>query len=216
MNSKKNNILNVVFVVSFLLINFFVIGQQISVSEALTNESLILIEDSSEQALDENVMLFNSKNNTNLGPLFKVVLVLILLVVGIYAFFHFIKKADKSSVTVDSYIKNPSNYYFSPNKSVQIILVGDRAFLIGVTDQTINLISELNDKELIDSLKLESGKTQHTAGTSFLSIFNKIMPSQKNTTTATQDTFGFDSFDATELKKHRDRFNSNKGTNNEQ
>lgn len=208
MNSKKNSILNFVFFISFLLMQFFVIGQQVSIPDSSTDESLILLEDTSEQTLNENEMPFNSKKNTYIGPLLRVIVVLILIVVGIYAFFYFVKKSDASSVLVDTYIKNPSQYYFSPNKSVQIILVGDRAFLIGVTDQTINLLSELNDKELIDSLKLESAKAQHTPGTSFLSIFNKIMPSQKNT--ATQDTFGFDSINASELKKHRERFNSNK------
>ena len=48
----------------------------------------------------------------------------------------------------------------SPGKTVEIVTLLDKGYILGVTDSNINLISEIEDKELIEALNLNFDKKQ--------------------------------------------------------
>jgi flagellar protein FliO/FliZ len=46
----------------------------------------------------------------------------------------------------------------APNKYIQIVEVGDRVLIIGITDSSVSLLSEITDRETIQLLKTEKSK----------------------------------------------------------
>ena len=50
----------------------------------------------------------------------------------------------------------------APGKSVEVITLIDKAFLIGVTDDNISLLGEIDDKELITAMNINSDKKVNT------------------------------------------------------
>jgi flagellar protein FliO/FliZ len=48
----------------------------------------------------------------------------------------------------------------SPGKSVQVITLGEEAYLIGVADNGITLLGKISDKDLIDAMNLNAEKNR--------------------------------------------------------
>lgn len=108
--------------------------------------------------------------------LVRIVLVLALVCAGIYGVVYLMKKSTGTKAGNDPYLKNIASLYFSPNKSVQVISLGERAYLVGVTDQAINLIAELQDKELVDAMNLQSDKKNPLPMGTFQSVIANFIP----------------------------------------
>lgn len=115
--------------------------------------------------------------------LVRVVLVLALVCAGVYGVVYLMKKSTGTKAGNDPYLKNIASLYFSPNKSVQVISLGERAYLVGVTDQAINLIAEVQDKELVDAMNLQSDKKNPLPTGTFQSVIANFIPGigKKNT-----------------------------------
>ena len=76
--------------------------------------------------------------------------------------------------------KSVANLSLGQNRSAQILSVGSRAFLVGITDRSVNLIAELDDRELIDAMNLAADKTS-SAGviTSYSIHYTKLYESRR-------------------------------------
>lgn len=108
--------------------------------------------------------------------LVRVVLVLALVCAGIYGVIYLLKKSSGGKAGNDPYVKNIASLYFSPNKSVQVISLGTRAYLVGVTEQNINLIAEVEDRELIDAMNLQSDRKNPVPTGNFQSVLSNFIP----------------------------------------
>ena len=53
-------------------------------------------------------------------------------------------------------LKLAESLYFTPQKGLHLILVGKKVLLIGVTEQSISLVKEIDDPDLIESLLEEA------------------------------------------------------------
>jgi len=122
-------------------------------------------------------------NNANVASsadtiwiLVRIVLVLIIVCAGIYGVVYLLKKSTRINAGNDPYLKNVATLSLSPNKSVRIITAGSQAFVIGVTDQSISLISELADKELIDAMNLETDRVSSVPAGTFMSVLQAFLP----------------------------------------
>ena len=49
----------------------------------------------------------------------------------------------------------------SPTKTVEIVTILDRGYLIGVTEDNITLLGEIDDKELINAMNVNADKKQN-------------------------------------------------------
>ncbi len=154
--------------------------------------------------------------------LLRVVLVLLIVCGGIYGTVYLLKKSTKINAGNDPYLKSVSTLSLSTNKSIRVITVGSQAFLIGVTDQSISLISEIKDRELIDAMNLESDLNATVPAGSFASVLSAFLPkqlrgmtggpnasggagSEGNKSPETSSTSSASGF----LKKQRDRIQNN-------
>ena len=117
----------------------------------------------------------NKKNAKNqdigiggLGTFVETLIILALFVVGIYGIFRFIQKKRGGGFGSPAVIKVISSTGLGGNRMLQIVEVGSKIFLIGVTDNTINLLSEIDDKETIDWLRLEYSRQPQKGAEGFL------------------------------------------------
>ena len=116
-----------------------------------------------------------------IGIYVRMIVMLLIVIALIYAVFRFLKASGKVSVlNDDTFLRKVSSLSLGNGKSVQIVTLIDTAFLIGVTDNSINLISEIKDKELIDALNLYADKHDNTARPkNFADVLSLFMPSSK-------------------------------------
>lgn len=91
--------------------------------------------------------------------IFKTILVLIIFGVGFYFFFKYISKKAGIPNVGRGVVQVLAISPIGQNKFIQIIDVAGRVMVIGVCDGSINLISELTERDEIDRIRLLSSKT---------------------------------------------------------
>ncbi len=135
-----------------------------------------------------------------LFALFRIVLVLALLCAGLWGLFFFLKKSTGINVGDDPYLKSVASLPLGASRSVQVVTLGARAFMLGVTDQSVSLISEVDDRELIDAMNLAADKTTTARVGGFQAILSAFMP-QKRGENLPSD------FGAELIRRQRERLN---------
>ncbi|MGL4523930.1 MAG: FliO/MopB family protein [Spirochaetia bacterium] len=85
--------------------------------------------------------------------------VLALVLALAYFFLRFLRKLSGQEIQQSSVIKVMASQTLKGQASVHIIEVADSLYLLGVGD-SVNLISEITDKDAIDQLKLELTRQQ--------------------------------------------------------
>lgn len=180
---------------------------------ATTQESSIVVKDSEVSDIDESSILLNSSENqitqdsasgfSTFWLFFRMILILGIVVVCIYAVFWFMKKSVKGESDEDEpFLRKVSSVSLAPGKSVQIVTLVDKGFIVGVSEDSVNLISEINDKELIDAMNLYSDKKKQTQKPrSFADVLEIFMPRKKDTNIYDDSSKKF----ADMLNKQRDR-----------
>lgn len=135
-----------------------------------------------EQSFENNTNYFNSSENaagvttngisgstSGIFLFIRMIFVLIFVIALIYGVLWFIKNKTNAVKTDDEFLRRASYINIAPGKSVEVITLIDRAYLIGVTEDSITLLGEINpspdaekDKELINALNLRADQTQNT------------------------------------------------------
>lgn len=120
----------------------------------------------------------NSNARKSLVPtLIKVIVFLILIVAAIYALMKFFKRKSNVSKSDNDYLRRVSTLNLGPGKSVEIVTLLDKGYMIGVTDGSINLLGEIEDTELIQAMNLDFDKRQNTKKPrTFEDVLEKFMP----------------------------------------
>ena len=115
----------------------------------------------------------------------------------IYGVLYFIRRSKQFTAGDDPFLKNVANLPLAPNKTLYIVTLIDKAYLIGASDASLSLIAEITDKELIDAMNLHAAQTAGPKQ-SFSSLLHTFFPAAKPKET---DANPFDSF----LAKQRGR-----------
>jgi len=124
----------------------------------------------------------------NLWLFVRMVLVLAIVCVGIYGLIFFLKKNSKVSAASDPWLKSVASIPLPAGKSVQVVTVGGKAFLVGVTDHAVNLICELNDQEMIDAMNLDADRQSAIPGTDFAALLSRFFPKLKNNRSTSENS----------------------------
>jgi flagellar protein FliO/FliZ len=105
------------------------------------------------------------------GLIFRVIIVLALVVACIYAVFHFMKKSvNPAGITEDDYLKKVASLSVAPGKAVHVVTINRHAYVIGTAENSISLIAELNDDELVDAMNVNAEKKPDTSRKDFASM----------------------------------------------
>jgi len=88
---------------------------------------------------------------------FLTMLVSLAVIVGIiYGIFYFVKKGVGKKIVENELITIVGSKIITGSKALHVIEVGKTMYLLGSSNESINLISEITDKETKDTLKLAS------------------------------------------------------------
>lgn len=115
----------------------------------------------------------------------------------IYGVLYFIRRSKQFTAVDDPFLKNVASLPLTPNKTLYIVTLIDKAYLIGASDASLSLVAEITDKELIDAMNLHAAQTAGPKQ-SFSSLLHTFFPAAKPKET---DANPFDSF----LAKQRGR-----------
>lgn len=140
---------------------------------AVQDETAILLDAPADTATGT---VTAASSDSTVWILLRIVLVLAIVCAGIYGVVYFLKKTTRINAGNDPYLKNVASLSFSPNKSVRVITVGSQAFVLGVTDQAISLISEITDRELIDAMNLEADRNASLPPVNFAAVLKSFLP----------------------------------------
>ena len=152
-----------------------------------------------------------NRSSNGIWIFIRMVLVLALVVAVIYLIFRLLKNNGIVPSEDDQFLRRISYLPIGNNKSVQIISLIDHAYILGVSDNNINLISEINDKELIDAMNLYSDKKATASKPrNFADILDLFMPRKKDSS-APLNAFNNESSERilTSLKNQKERLNNN-------
>jgi len=163
-----------------LLVQIPVFSQE--VTQDSVNESTVITEDPHKIA--EQGMAFGNGNalpvqnsGASVWVVIRMILVLALAAAAIYGIVFFIKRSSKQTAANDPFLKILASSHLGFNRYVHIASVGSKAWLLGASEGGVNLISEIEDKEIIDAMLLEdSKKSSETQGRfqDFLSILRRL------------------------------------------
>jgi flagellar biogenesis protein FliO len=100
--------------------------------------------------------------------------ILAVIIIGMFFLFRLLMKKRNRIVTDTGIIKVLATYPLASNRLIQVVEIAGKIMILGVTESNINLITEVEDGELIDKIKLLSSK-ESTGGGSFKDQFLKLI-----------------------------------------
>ena len=107
--------------------------------------------------------------------IFRVILTLAVVAVAIYGIVYFIKRAWRGTATQDPFLKILASTTLGQNRSAHIISVGSRAWLVGAAENGVHLISEIEDKDILNAMFLEDSRKSAEAPTGPLPDFKAML-----------------------------------------
>jgi flagellar protein FliO/FliZ len=95
-------------------------------------------------------------NPSSAMAIFRMILVLALVAVVIYLVVFFLRRLTKPQAEQNPHLKILASTYLGSGRSVHVISVGTKAWLIGSGEGGINHIADLNEQEAVDAMLLDS------------------------------------------------------------
>ncbi len=112
----------------------------------------------------------------------RMILALILVVAVIYAIVYFLKKGMGIKTIDQPFLKRAATLSVGPGKSIQVITLVDKAWLVGVSEAGIQTIGEITDPDLVTQMVLEAEKQPTSSKPrDFASILNTFSVTAKAT-----------------------------------
>ena len=124
----------------------------------ITEESIVL----TDEVTADSQPASSYKGPSTIGMFIRMIIVLIIVVGLIYGVLWFIKKKTNVIKTDDAYLRRAAYINIAPGKSVEVITLIDKAYLIGVTEDNITMLGEIHDDELIKAMNLSADKKNNT------------------------------------------------------
>jgi flagellar protein FliO/FliZ len=115
--------------------------------------------------VDETTLLLDGSNSggnataPSVSPfgiwdLLRMIVVLAAVIGVIYGIFYLLKRGSKGKVAQNDAIRLLGSQALPGNRSMYLVEVGSQVFLIGAGGDSVNLISEITDKETVDAVIL--------------------------------------------------------------
>lgn len=193
-------------------------------NDSSKDETEIIISNEFQTQNPEKQFVFNTDSAQDVNQVkrpntflmfLRMVLVLAIVVACIYLVMNFMKKSvTGDSDTDDVYLRKVAQLTLSPGKTVQVVTLLDKGYMLGVSDSSVNLITEITDKELVDAMNLSADKAEKSRkARNFGEVLEMFMPSKSShTTSATQTNIYSEASDDVKefVKEQRKRISRNK------
>ncbi|MFW6365714.1 MAG: FliO/MopB family protein, partial [Spirochaetota bacterium] len=86
----------------------------------------------------------------------KTMVVIVLMVLGFFLFFRYVSGRPAGPVAGRNVLQVKAMLPLGQNKALQVVEVGSRLLVLGVTDSQISLVREITERDEIDRIKLQS------------------------------------------------------------
>ncbi|MBQ5999883.1 MAG: flagellar biosynthetic protein FliO [Treponema sp.] len=108
----------------------------------------------------------------------RMIIVLAIVIAAIYGVLWFFRRSMRTDAGDDQFLRQVASINVAPGKSVQVVTLTDKhAFLIGVSDNSVSLISKIDDLELVQAMNLYSDKNKKISKPrTFQDILDIFMP----------------------------------------
>jgi flagellar protein FliO/FliZ len=141
-------------------------------------------EDINSRPLETEIILFDSPvapgedappaaelPGVGFGDFLRVILVLGVVIVLIYAFVWLLRKFSGVKVEGSDIIHLLSTRPLKGDSALHLVEIGSRVFLVGSSSGSVNLISEIDDQESIDDIRLNAAKVPAAVSGGFAKLF---------------------------------------------
>ena len=99
-----------------------------------------------------------ASGSTSIWAVIRMILVLILAAAAVYGVVYFIKRSSKKTTESNPFLKILATAHLGTNRYAHIVAVGSKAWLLGSSDGGVNLIGEVDDKDVINAMLLEDSR----------------------------------------------------------
>jgi flagellar protein FliO/FliZ len=86
--------------------------------------------------------------------LLRMLLVLAAVIGVVYGIFYLLKRGGKGKLAQNGSIRVLGSHGLPGNRNLYLVEVGSQVFLVGAAGDSVNLISEITDKETVDAMIL--------------------------------------------------------------
>jgi len=103
-----------------------------------------------------------------LGTFVETIVILSIFILALYMLFRFIKRKRDFGVGSGETVRVLARQSLGGSKTVDVVEVGRRVFVLGNADSAINLIAEINDEETLESLRQDFSRAGSANAGSFM------------------------------------------------
>lgn len=148
-----------------------------------------------------------SDSPSSFGLLVRMIVALAVVAALIYGVVFLMKRGLRPRASDDPFLRRVSQIPLAPGKSVQVVTLFNHAYLLGVSDNAVNLIGEVTDAELVDSMNLYADQQENAPRPrSFEDILHIFMGRKPGA--RAEGVFSASAQSATEaLRRQRERLN---------
>jgi flagellar protein FliO/FliZ len=138
-------------------------GLSIQITPIFAQEEVSPVESPLREAelaisLEDNTLPAASITGPTTGAVVRMVLTLALAAAAVYGIVFFIKKSVRHADVKDPFLKILAGAHLGSNRYAHIVSVGSRAWLLGSSDGGVNLIGEIDDKDVLNAMLLEDSR----------------------------------------------------------
>ncbi len=183
----------------FLLALFMVLcvgafAQQAEKTELPNETELVFADAESTTEQSQGTEVFS------VGSILRLIVAIAFVIGLLVLLMRFLKKAPHFSVAESPYLKVVAGVTVAAGKSVQVVTLGRKGYLIGSSEAGLSLIAEIDDQEIIDAMNLESEKHADVPKRDFFSMVAPFFGGLKK---GSEKDFASEAF----LSSERDRLN---------
>ena len=131
----------------------------------------------SENTFDLNV---TERAQSPIANFLRLLVSLIIVCILAYVVLKFLKKSSLSFSSDSPYLKSVASINIAQGKSIHVITLGEKAYIVGVTDSSINMIGEVEDKTLVDTMNLDAERRSSSPKQDFASMLASVFKGSKN------------------------------------
>ena len=172
-------------------------------------ETDLLFDDEAVTAAGDQIPDAVELPGVGFGDFLRVLIVLGIVIALIYGFVWMLRKFSGVKAESGDLIQLYSTRPLKGDAALHLVEVGNRMFLVGSNSSSINLISEIDDKESQDEIRLTASSAPQPAAGGFARFFKDRFgtgPSEINSSnTSNQDISNVNGDPGSYLRKQRER-----------
>jgi len=139
---------------------------------------------------------------------FKIIILLVIIILIIYALSYLMKRFLKIKGKVGEGAVIVSSQSLGPGKWLQVVNVFGKYLVLGITNDRINLLTEITDQKEIERIEVNLNTRKAEDGSSFLDIISDLLKNKFKKDKTQEDKFDYESHSVDFLKKQRERLDN--------